>query len=68
MVMQEINASIGFDQKLWRQDIKGSLAHAAMLAKVGIISAEDEQAIRAGLAAIAHEIETGRFRFDAALQ
>jgi argininosuccinate lyase len=68
VVMQEINASIGFDQKLWRQDIRGSLAHAAMLAKVGIISAQDEQAISAGLAAIAHEIETGRFPFDAALE
>jgi len=68
VVMQEINASIGFDRKLWRQDIRGSLAHAAMLAKVGIISAQDEQAIGAGLAAIAHEIETGRFPFDAALE
>ena len=66
--MQEINASIGFDQKLWRQDISGSLAHAAMLAKVGVISAQDEQAIGSGLAAIAHEIETGRFPFDAALE
>ena len=68
VVMQEINASIGFDRKLWRQDIQGSLAHAAMLAKVGVISAQDEQAIRNGLAAIAHEIETGQFRFDAALE
>jgi argininosuccinate lyase len=68
VVMQEINASIGFDRKLWRQDIQGSLAHAAMLAKVGVIGAQDEEAIRAGLAAIAHEIETGRFRFDAALE
>jgi len=67
-IMQEINASIGFDRKLWRQDIHGSLAHAAMLAKVGIISAQDEQSIRDGLAAIAHEIETGRFAFDAALE
>src|SRR5277367_1991691 len=66
--MQEINASIGFDRKLWRQDIQGSLAHAAMLAKVGVIAAQDEQAIREGLAAIAQEIETGRFRFDAALE
>src|SRR5579871_226104 len=66
--MQEINASIGFDQKLWRQDIRGSLAHAAMLAKVGVITAEDAQSIAAGLAAIAHEIETGRFPFDAALE
>jgi argininosuccinate lyase len=68
VVMQEINASIGFDRKLWRQELRGSLAHAAMLAKVGVISAQDEQAIRTGLAAIAHEIETGRFPFDAALE
>jgi len=68
VVMQEINASIGFDQKLWRQDISGSLAHAAMLAKVGVITVEDEKAIGAGLAAIAQEIETGRFPFDAALE
>jgi argininosuccinate lyase len=68
VVMQEINASIGFDQKLWRQDIRGSLAHAAMLARVGIISTQDEQAIGEGLAAIAQEIETGRFPFDVALE
>jgi argininosuccinate lyase len=68
VVMQEINASIGFDQKLWRQDIRGSLAHAAMLAKVGVITPQDERAIHEGLAAIAHEIETGRFPFDAALE
>src|SRR5262249_6524428 len=68
VVMQEINASIGFDKKLWRQDIQGSLAHAAMLAQVGVISVQDELAIRAGLAGIAHEIETGRFPFDAALE
>ncbi|MDE2328616.1 MAG: argininosuccinate lyase, partial [Rhodospirillales bacterium] len=68
VIMQEINASIGFDRKLWRQDIQGSLAHAAMLATVGVISAQDEQDIRAGLEAIAHEIETGRFPFEAALE
>ena len=51
-IMQEINTSIGFDQTLWRQDIRGSLAHAAMLAKVGVIGAADEQAIRTGLAEI----------------
>jgi argininosuccinate lyase len=67
-IMQEINASIGFDRKLWRQDIRGSVAHAAMLAKVGVISAEDAAAISDGLAAIAHEIETGVFPFDAALE
>ncbi len=66
--MAEINASIGFDRKLWRQDIRGSLAHAAMLARAGIISAADEAAIRDGLAAIGTEIEAGRFTFDDALE
>jgi argininosuccinate lyase len=61
--MQEINASIGFDRKMWRQDIRGSLAHAAMLARAGVIGAEDEQAIRTGLSGIAAEIEAGRFPF-----
>jgi argininosuccinate lyase len=67
-IMQEINASIGFDRKLWRQDIRGSLAHAAMLAKIGLISANDSGAIETGLAAIAQEIEAGRFPFDTALE
>ena len=65
MVMQEINASIGFDRKMWRQDIAGSLAHAAMLARGGIIAATDEVAIRAGLEGIAAEIESGRLAFSA---
>ena len=38
VIMQDINASIGFDRKLWRQDIRGSRAHAAMLAKIGLLS------------------------------
>ena len=67
-IMQEINASIGFDRKLWRQDIRGSLAHAAMLAQIGLISGADEQAIKTGLAAIAAEIEAGRFPFDTELE
>ncbi len=67
-VMQEINASIGFDRKLWRQDIRGSLAHAAMLARAGIIAADDEAAIAGGLAGIAAEIEAGRFAYDTALE
>jgi len=66
--MQEINASIGFDRKMWRQDIRGSLAHAAMLAKLGILSKEDETAIKTGLAAIAAEIEGGKFPFSEALE
>ncbi len=67
-VMEQINASIDFDQKLWRQDISGSLAHAAMLAACGIISRNDEQSIATGLAAIAAEIESGRFPFARALE
>jgi argininosuccinate lyase len=67
-IMAAINASIGFDRKMWRQDIQGSLAHAAMLAHVGIISAEDEAAIRTGLGKIAARIEAGDFPFDDALE
>jgi argininosuccinate lyase len=67
-VMEDINASIGFDKKLWRQDIRGSLAHAAMLGKVGVISAEDVVAITDGLNAIAAEIEVGTFTFSTALE
>ncbi|MCW3476973.1 argininosuccinate lyase [Limobrevibacterium gyesilva] len=68
VVMQEINASIGFDRKMWRQDIRGSLAHAAMLAKLGIITAQDETGIRSGLEAIAAEIDAGRFPFEETLE
>ena len=68
VIMQEINASIGFDRKMWRQDIKGSLAHAAMLARIGLITAADLAAIQGGLAGIAAEIEAGRFPFDATLE
>ncbi len=67
-VMAEINASIGFDRKLWRQDLRGSLAHAAALARAGILTDADEAAIRAGLEAIGAEIEAGRFAFDPALE
>jgi argininosuccinate lyase len=66
--MAAINASVGFDRKLWRQDIAGSRAHAAMLAHVGIISAADRDAIHAGLAQIAGEIEAGAFAWDEALE
>jgi argininosuccinate lyase len=68
VIMQDINASIGFDRKLWRQDIRGSRAHAAMLAKIGLLSADDAHAIVHGLDAIAAEIEAGRFAFDVALE
>jgi argininosuccinate lyase len=67
-IMQRINASIGFDAKLWRQDIAGSRAHAAMLAHTGIIAPADAAAIDAGLQGIATEIEENRFPFTEALE
>jgi argininosuccinate lyase len=67
-IMQAINASIGFDQRLYAQDIAGSRAHAAMLAAQGIISNKDAQAIGEGLLAILSEIEAGRFPFTPELE
>ncbi len=67
-IMEEINDSIGFDKALAPQDIRGSKAHAAMLAAKGIISKEDEASIQAGLDQIMGEIETGRFTFSRALE
>lgn len=67
-IMSEINASIGFDQVLWRQDIRGSLAHAAMLQKVGLLTAEEEADIQRGLAEIGREIDAGTFPFSTALE
>ena len=60
-IMEEINASIGFDKKLYAQDIAGSIAHATMLAAQGIITAEDRDKIIAGLKQIESEIESGAF-------
>ena len=62
-LMQAINVSIGFDKRLAAQDLAGSKAHAGMLAKAGIITPEDEQAIQRGLAAIEQELADGTFPF-----
>jgi argininosuccinate lyase len=67
-IMEAINASIGFDQRLASQDIAGSRAHAAMLAATGIITDNDAEAIREGLLTVLSEIETGEFPFSAALE
>ena len=67
-VMREINASISVDKRLWREDIAASRAHAAMLAKQGIMSAEDAAAIDTGLLRVAVEIEAGEFDEDLALE
>ncbi|RMD47433.1 MAG: argininosuccinate lyase [Alphaproteobacteria bacterium] len=67
-LMEAINASIGFDRRLYAEDIRGSLAHAAMLARQGIISDSDAEAIRKGLLTILSEIEEGKFRFRPELE
>ncbi|WP_334175822.1 argininosuccinate lyase [Pseudoxanthobacter sp.] len=67
-IMAEINASIDFDKALYRQDIAGSRAHVAMLAKQGIVSFEDAAAIDAGLAQVLSEIEAGTFVFSRELE
>ena len=67
-VMERINASIGFDRRLFAQDIAGSRAHARMLVAQGILSSEDGEAIQGGLDTISREIESGEFSFSAALE
>jgi argininosuccinate lyase len=67
-IMQEINASVGFDYKLAAQDIAGSLAHVDMLAQTGLVSREDAEAIARGLAEIRGEIESGAFTFSPELE
>ncbi len=67
-IMQEINASIDFDKRLYSQDIAGSIAHANMLAKTGIISNDDNLAIQKGLEAISKEIEQNKFTFSTELE
>lgn len=67
-IMQAINASIGFDQKLAAEDIAGSKAHSDMLAKQGIITAADRDAIHEGLDAILKEIEAGEFPWSEELE
>ena len=67
-IMEAINASIGFDRRLYAQDIRGSRAHAAMLAATGIIRDSDAEAIREGLLTVLSEIEAGNFPFRTDLE
>ena len=67
-IMTAINASIGFDQRLYAQDIAGSRAHAAMLAATGILTSSDAEAIGEGLLTVLSEIEAGNFTFSTALE
>ena len=67
-VMEAINASIGYDRRMARQDIAASRAHAAMLAATGIVSDSDAAAIREGLLTVLGEIEGGTFAYSTALE
>ena len=67
-LVQRYTASVGFDQRLWRADIDGSLAHADMLAAQGVISEEDLQSIQRGMAQIVADIEAGRFEWKLELE
>src|SRR5690606_24775358 len=67
-IMTEINASIAFDKRLYRQDIAGSIAHCRMLVAQGLITAADGRKIVAGLQTILKEIEAGKLKIDPALE
>jgi argininosuccinate lyase len=67
-LVQRYTASVFFDKRLWRADIDGSLSHARMLAAQGIVTAADLRAIETGLAAIAQEIESGKFEWKLELE
>lgn len=67
-LVDAFNASIDFDKRLYHEDIRGSIAHAGMLAKCGIIPAEDGEKIIAGLKDILKDIEAGNFSFEVALE
>lgn len=67
-LVDAFNASIDFDKRLYHEDIRGSIAHAGMLAKCGIIPAEDGEKIIAGLKDILADIEAGNFHFDVVLE
>ena len=67
-LVKRYTASVGFDQRLWRADIDGSVAHADMLATQGLISAQDLADIRRGLGTIAEDIEAGRFEWKLELE
>ena len=66
-MINEFQASISFDKRMYHEDIAGSIAHATMLAKCGIIAEADRDAIVGGLKEILASIESGEFSFDIAL-
>lgn len=67
-LVEDFHSSISFDQRLYKQDIKGSIAHATMLGKVGVISPEEAAEIASGLQELLEEIESGQVEFDIAAE
>ena len=67
-LVKRYTASVDFDQRMWRQDIRGSLAHARMLARQGIIGAADLADIERGMAIVTEEIESGKFEWSIDLE
>jgi argininosuccinate lyase len=67
-VTERLSESISYDSRLYRQDIRGSIAHAEMLSRAGIISAEDFTGIKQGLSKILSEIDAGNFEFSRSLE
>jgi argininosuccinate lyase len=67
-IMEDINASIDFDKRLWRHDIEASKAHVAMLEATGILTPDETSTIISGLDKILAEIESGDFKFSRALE
>ena len=67
-LMEMFSQSVSFDWRLFRHDISGSIAHARMLKKIGVLSPEDFEKIESGLAQIQQEVESGEFQWDPALE
>ena len=66
--VERFTASVDFDQRMYRQDIQGSVAHAKMLAKVGVLTEAERDAIMSGLQEVQGEIERGEFEWSVALE
>ncbi len=67
-LVETFTSSVSFDQRLWRHDIEGSIAHATMLAAVGVLTAQERDDIIKGLGQIREDIEAGRFEWSVALE
>ena len=63
--MEQFNASIGYDKRMWRQDINGSIAYAAALGRAGLLKADEVKSLQSGLEKVRAEWEEGKFELKA---